>query len=73
VLELPVLDRAGENRPEILHTLPPGRYLIEPFGQREELTPEAEAGLLEAIEDLDSGNGVPLDECRREFRERYLD
>jgi hypothetical protein len=70
VLELTVLDWDGEHLPEILHTLPPGRYLIEPFGQRDELALEQEAELPEANDDARTGKVIPWSEIRRELGDR---
>jgi hypothetical protein len=52
----------GTGTPEVFRTLPPGRYLIQPADDFAPLTLEEERGLLEAMEALDRGEGIPLEE-----------
>jgi hypothetical protein len=56
--------------PEGLRGLPPGRYVVEPLVDDEELTPEEEAGLLPAMAELDAGQGVRWDEVLADLRDR---
>lgn len=65
-----VIEWDGNHLPSELRELPPGRYVITVVEDDEELTPEEEAGLLHALEQADRGEGIPLDEVMREFRER---
>jgi hypothetical protein len=62
----------GKNIPEDLRQLPPGRYLIGPAYELwdEELTPEEDAGIRLALDQLEAGQGVPLDEAMRQIRSR---
>jgi len=45
--------------PAELRDLPPGRYLVEPMPEDDELTLEEEAGILEAIAEIEAGKGAP--------------
>ena len=54
--------------PEALRELPTGRYLIEPLSDDEELTPDEEAGLLLAMQEIESGQGIPWEQVRAELR-----
>lgn len=62
----------GKNVPEDLRQLPPGRYLIGPAYELwdEELTPEEEAGIRHAMDQIEAGQGVPLEEAMRQIRSR---
>ena len=52
-----------------LSDLPPGRYVMEPLvDDDEELTPEEEEGILEAIAEIEAGLGIPSEEARRQLR-----
>ncbi len=55
--------------PAELRDLPPGRYAVEPLLD-DELTPEEEAGILEAIAEIDAGKGVSWEEVVRDLRTR---
>lgn len=54
--------------PEGLRDLPPGRYLIEPLMDDEELTPDEEAGLLLAMQEIEAGQAIPWEQIRAELR-----
>lgn len=54
--------------PAGLRDLPPGRYVMEPLIDDDELTEEEEAGIIEAIDEIEAGLGIPWDEVRRELR-----
>jgi hypothetical protein len=54
--------------PAELRELPPGRYVIEPVVDDDELTPEEEEGLLEAIAEDDAGLSIPWEEAHRQLR-----
>ena len=60
----------GKNVPEDLRQLPPGRYLVGPAYELwdEELTPEEDAGIRAALDDLDAGHEIPYEEAMRELR-----
>ena len=59
-----VLDWDGENLPEEMRSLPPGRYVVAPAGEAVVLTSDEEAGLRRAIASLNAGRGRSLDEVR---------
>ena len=54
--------------PEGLRGLPPGRYLIEPFLDDDDLTSEEEHSLLQAMQEIEAGQGVPWEHVRGESR-----
>jgi hypothetical protein len=56
--------------PEGLRGLPPGRYVVEALVDDEELTPEEEAGLLQAMAELDAGQGIPWDDILANLKNR---
>lgn len=64
-------DALRELLPDHLRNLPPGQYAIEPVEADPDLTPDERAGILEAIAELDRGDGIPLDEVKRPLRQRY--
>ena len=53
--------------PAELLDVPPGRYVMEPLVD-DELTPEEEEGLLEAIAEDEAGLGAPWEEVLRRLR-----
>jgi len=55
-----VIDWDGSHLPEALRELPPGRYAVEPIDDLPPLTPEEDAGLLAALDQLDAGRGIPV-------------
>ncbi len=59
--------------PEGLRDLPSGRYLLEPLVDDEELTPEEEAGLLLAMQEIEAGEGLPWEQVRTELRARLAE
>ena len=59
--------------PDQLRDLPAGHYVVEPIEDDLELTAEERAGILEAMDDLDRGQGVPFDEVKRQLRRRYAE
>jgi hypothetical protein len=54
--------------PTDLRNLPPGRYVMQPVVDDDELTPEEEEGLLEAIAEDEAGLGIPWEEAHRQLR-----
>jgi len=54
--------------PAELRDLPPGRYVVEPLVDDDDLTPEEEEGILEAIAEIEAGLGIPAEEARRQLR-----
>ncbi len=54
--------------PVELRDLAPGRYGLEPLPDDDELTAEEEAGILEAIEQIEPGQGIPWDAALRQLR-----
>jgi hypothetical protein len=63
-----VIEWDGTTLPSELRELPPGRYVMEPLTDDDELTPEEEEGLLEAIAEDDAGLGIPWEEAHRRLR-----
>ncbi len=57
--------------PDPLRNLPPGQYVIEPIEADADLTADERVGILEAIQALDRGEGIPLGVVKRELRRRY--
>jgi hypothetical protein len=53
--------------PEELRALPSGRYLVEPLVDEEELTAEEELGLLQAIQEIEAGQGISWEQIRAEL------
>ncbi len=64
-MESMILDWNGTEIPQILKNLPPGQYRVEPIGELEPLTEEEDAGIRRAMDDLDAGNGRPLEDSLR--------
>jgi hypothetical protein len=67
-VEALVIEWDGSEVPRELRELPPGRYLLEPLDDLLVLTPEEDAGIREAMDDLDAGNGIPLEDVLAELR-----
>ncbi|HEY7061188.1 MAG TPA: hypothetical protein VII06_06900 [Chloroflexota bacterium] len=63
-----VIEWDGTTLPSEFRDLPPGRYVMEPLVDDDELTPEEEAGILEAIAEDDAGLGIPWEEAKRQLR-----
>ena len=64
-----IIEWDGTHIPDELRQLPPGRYLVsDPYWDDDELTEEEEAGVLLAIEEIDAGQGIPLEDAIREIR-----
>ena len=60
-----VLKWNGKDVPEELRSLPAGRYVVEAVDEAPALTPGEEAGLVEALEAIDRGEGESAKEVRR--------
>lgn len=58
----------GKELPEELRELPSGRYVLESVDKLLDLTPDEEAGLDEAAQSLDAGEGLSLDEVKRRLQ-----
>ena len=63
-----IIDWDGSRVPRELRELPPGRYAIEPVDDEVPLTPEEEAGIQLALDQLDAGAGISLADLVREIR-----
>lgn len=63
-----MIDWDGEHLPEELRSVPPGRYVLEVVEGEEPLTPEADQGLRDALDQLDAGQGLSLADVVREIR-----
>ena len=64
------IDWDGTHLPDELRLVPPGAYLVTFVEDIHELTPEEEAGILEAMDDIEAGHGIPYEEAMRELRAR---
>lgn len=62
------IDWDGTHVPDDFRKLPPGTYLVQFVEATHELTAEEEAGIIEALDDLDAGHAVPYEEAMRELR-----
>jgi hypothetical protein len=60
----------GKNLSEGLKQLPPGRYLVGPAYEiwDDELTPEEDAGLRLALDQVEAGDVIPYEDVMRELR-----
>lgn len=60
----------GENLPAELRQLPPGRYLIGSAYEiwDDELTPEEDAGIQLALDQIEAGEGIPYEEAIRQLK-----
>lgn len=70
-----IIEWDGEHVPEELRQLPPGRYLIGPAHEiwDDELTPEEDAGIRLALDQVEAGDVLPYEEVMRELRARYVE
>ena len=65
--------RDDKNLPDEPRRLPPGRCVldsVESIDDPDDLTPEEEAGIRLALDQVEAGQGVPLEEAMREIRSR---
>ncbi|MDZ4695937.1 MAG: hypothetical protein SGI86_12380 [Deltaproteobacteria bacterium] len=53
-----VLNWNGEELPTELRALPKGRYVLQPVDELQSLTPEENAGLIQALESLRQGKST---------------
>jgi len=69
-----IINWDGTNLPEELHRLPPGQYVVEVVddhgGDITELTPEEDAGIRLALDQVEAGQFVPYDVAMRKLRAR---
>ena len=68
-----IIEWDGTHIPEELRQLPPGRYLIGSayeLWDEDELTPEEDAGIRLALDQIEAGQGVPVEEAMRQIRSR---
>ena len=63
-----IIEWDGTQLPEELRKLPPGRYVIEYVEELDELTPEEDAGIRAALDDLEAGHEISYEEAMRELR-----
>ena len=65
--------QGGSDLARDLEDLPEGRYVLVPENELaadDDLSPEQEAGLVEALASLDRGEGVPASQVLAEMRAR---
>ena len=60
----------GTEVPEGFRDLPPGEYFVGPVEDVSTLTPAEEDGILRAMEELDSGEGIPHEVVMEGLRAR---
>lgn len=65
-----VIEWDGTEVPRALRQLPPGRYVVTPVDDLEELTEEEDAGIRLALDEAEAGLGLDIDEVMREMKER---
>ena len=63
-----VIEWDGTHVPQALRELPPGRYAVEPIDNLPPLTPEEDTGIVDGLDQLDAGRGIPLTDVIREVR-----
>lgn len=65
-----IIEWDGTHVPEELRQLPPGHYLIGPAYEiwDDDLTPEEDAGIQLAIDQIEAGEGIPYEEAMRQLR-----
>lgn len=63
-----VIEWDGNQVPEELRKLPPGRYAIESIDELPRLTEAEQTGVLDGLNELDAGKGIPLADVVREIR-----
>lgn len=68
-MEAHIIDWDGRHIPEALSKMPPGRYFFESVDVVPTLTREQEDGILGALDDLDAGHEVSLDDVVRSLRD----
>jgi hypothetical protein len=66
-----VLTWNGTDLPESLRHLPPGRYVLEPVDDVPPLTPDQEAGIIQALRSADAGKGSTTAEVRARLERRF--
>src|SRR5262249_88151 len=69
-LEAMVIDWDGRNVPPELHVLPPGRYVLSPLDDDDELSAEEDAAIREGLDDVEAGRVVSLEQVIQEFESR---
>jgi hypothetical protein len=67
VARVNVVNWNGKDVPPELRELPAGRYVLAPVDAGYELSPEEEAGLDEALDEIDRGETVPWEEVRADL------
>jgi hypothetical protein len=65
-----MIDWDGKNVPRELRELPPGCYLVGPAYEiwDDDLTPEEDAGIQLALDQIEAGEGIPYEEAMRQLR-----
>jgi len=67
-VDKPVIVWDGKHLPKELKSVPPGQYALEAIQDIQHLSPEEERGVLEALRELDAGQGKTLAEVLSEIR-----
>lgn len=70
LMKRPVIIWDGEHLPTGLQNVPPGRYALEAADSPEPLTDDQERGIVEAMDQIDAGQGRSLQDVIDTIRER---
>ena len=66
-----MIDWDGTQVPKELKQLPPGRYVLtDAYLEDDDLTPEEEEGIRLALDEVEAGDFVTLDEAMQQVRAR---
>jgi hypothetical protein len=59
----------GKHVPKELEQLPPGRYVVtDAYLEDDEMTEEEAAGVMLALDEVEAGHVIPLDEALQDIR-----
>ena len=59
----------GKHVPRALEQLPPGRYVVtDAYLEDDEMTEEEAAGVMAALDEVEAGHVIPLEEALRDIR-----
>jgi len=59
-----IVEWNGQNVPEEMRSLPPGRYVVEAMDETNTLTADEEDGIRQALASLEAGRGSPIEKVR---------
>ncbi len=70
--ETTIIEWDGHALPAGLRRLPPGRYVLEPLDEMLALSPEEDAGVRAALDEMTASGGSPLAEVLERLRDRLV-